>query len=337
MSKHASIQSEFFMSYILVAGAFQVFFRFSQVHNVFMFWFTKKITTEEAVSQRTLDAMRCTIKKFHQDEFIPLFLFIFMISGLYGWIAPLANIYVAIFFKCSYKVFKYMALYVYGNDYESGGLVFYTLTDMLISLLYCLVVLLAGYCSMFGSAATAGAASLLLFVIAGVHRGIMKTFKEPSETLPLTKALEYDSTRNSAKKRAMKMYRRAKAIIDSHEKKGNEDLNEETEGLTQKVDDAVLKLLRNDDSEDSVSAGTPSNSGETEASSREIRDAIAKLERKYRDDGSMSELTGDTENGQSRDFFIYRQPSLNRATWETAPRPYWEASSKDYSQVEFWR
>ena len=321
---HAADQSQFFITYILVAGGLQIFVRLSQTHNVFVFWFTLKVTKEEAASQRKLDSMRTTVPKFHLDEFIPLFLFIFMISFLYGWIAPISNVFVACFFKCAYKAFKYMTLYIYGNDYEGGGFLFYTITGILFFLLYCSIILLAGYFSLFGHGAMAGVSSILIFITIGVQRGINKTFKEPSQTLALTKALEFDSSRSSARDRALKEYLRAKSFLEEYEN-----------GATHRPgtgagDDELAHLLSLQGGGDGAEESQTSNSDD-------VRNAVARIERRYRDDDCMSDLTGDTDDGPAADFFIYRQPSLNRATWETVPRSYWESLQKDYTEVDFWQ
>ena len=102
----------------------------------------KQITTEEALSQRRLDTIRTQAKKFHLDEIIPLFLFTCLVSVLYGWIAPISNCVVAVFYLPSYKVFKHMCLFVYGNPYEGGGFLFFLLTRLLFVLLYGLIIIL---------------------------------------------------------------------------------------------------------------------------------------------------------------------------------------------------
>jgi len=45
-----------------VSGGLQIFFRFSQVHNVLWHWYVHRITTDEALSQRRLEELRSRIK-----------------------------------------------------------------------------------------------------------------------------------------------------------------------------------------------------------------------------------------------------------------------------------
>jgi len=54
--------SDFFISYVVVAGGVQIFFRFSQFHNILLHWFTDTILFREATSQRRLDRLRTSIK-----------------------------------------------------------------------------------------------------------------------------------------------------------------------------------------------------------------------------------------------------------------------------------
>ena len=344
MARDAASQSQFFMSYVLVAGGLQIFLRLSQVHNIFLFWFTKQITKAEAVSLRKLDFLRVSVKKFDIDEFIPLFLFVFMISILYGWIAPLSNLFTAIFFKCSFKVFKYMTLYIYGNEYEGGGFLFYRLTELVFFLLYGLIILLSGYFSLFGSAAMAGVFSLLFFVTIGVHAVMRKNFIRPSETLALTKALEFDNSVTSPRDRALREFFRAKAFLDDHD--DDSQYIRETQRLMPRMDSGDDRSMSSRSRYSRMSRRGSSNGtrstryadDSTEVGSVDVRDTLEKFARRYEDEDAMSDITGATDDdGPSRDFFIYRQPSLNRATWETLPRGYWETAADEVYKVEIWR
>ena len=121
MADHVAVQSQFFITYVIVAGVIQIFMRLSQVHNAILYYYLHRTMKDEAMSERRLDQHKKSIKSFHLDEFVPLFLFIFMVGLLYGWIAPIANLFVYIFFIAAFKVFKFMSLYIYSNSYEGGG------------------------------------------------------------------------------------------------------------------------------------------------------------------------------------------------------------------------
>ena len=58
----------FFTTYVMVAGGVQIFFRFSQVHNLLVHWFSQKTTTREATSQRRLENLSTRLKVCDTDN-----------------------------------------------------------------------------------------------------------------------------------------------------------------------------------------------------------------------------------------------------------------------------
>lgn len=242
ISENVAQQSQFFISYVIVTGGIQIFFRLSQVHNVLVFWFQHKGLREKAISQRRLDTMRTKIKIFHLDEFIPLFFFIFIVGeslrvtytiesavrpasisliisppcfvgNLYGPLAPLASQFVALFFLCSYKVFKYMALFVYGSTSESGGSLFYILTTILLFVVYMNILVISGYLSLNGSNQMAAVFLIVMIVVTAVlHQLIQTIFVKPSMTLSLEKARLSDEANDTrtAMERKLERYSEAK-------------------------------------------------------------------------------------------------------------------------------
>lgn len=332
LSENVVEQAEFFISYVVVSGGIQIFFRLSQLHNVLTWWFVHNVVQEEAVSQRRLEKMRTSIKTFHLDEFIPLFLFIWMVSALYGALAPLSLFFVAFFFKCAYKVFKYMTLYVYGNHYEGGGFLFYTLTSILFYVLYLMIIMVAGYLSIRGSGAMASIFSLLLIITSAVHVSVHRTFVIPSKTLSLAKARISDESNDprTTKQRKLEAYLKAKAAF---EEMAQED-GPTTETLTRKLLPASDVSTVDDDNYPSSDVNESSDNSANDADRR--RTAMQKLERKYREEETFSEVTESDASGSRPDFFIYRQPSLNRATWEVSPRSYHRNAEKPRTDFQFW-
>ena len=320
---------QFFISYVIVAGSVQLFFRLSQIHNVAIHWIINKTKLEEAMSQRRLEKLQTTVKSFHLDEFIPLFVFIFMIGAAYGSLAPLSCFFVAVFFKCAYRVFFYMTLFIYGNDYEGGGLLFYTLNNVLFYIIYLLILLISSYLSLHGTGTMAGVFAVLLFVVALVHIDIHGTFVIPSKSLSLTKArLSDQKSKPDPRDRANDM------------KADDDDSNQLLRQLRQRRDTIDEESLRN--SLFPLDSLRTSHSSRKEAGTAKegllsesvlLQKAIERMERRYVED--LSELSDTEASGPARDFFIYRQPSLNRATWEVAPRPYRDSVRMDKAEV--WR
>lgn len=73
--------------------------------------------------------------------------------------------------------------------------------------------------------------------------------------------------------------------------------------------------------------------GRRESNMEKVTDAVQAFNDRYNGDEHIFDDT-DEENpsnktGQSADFFIYRQPSLNKATWEMAPKPYREGLERE--------
>ena len=116
-----------------------------------------------------------------------------MVGQLYGILAPVAGAFVGGFFWTAYRVFKFMTLYIYGNRYESGGEVFYTLTQLFFFCVYSMIILFAGYISLHATAVMAGVSVLLLLITALVQREMLQSFIEPSRTLSLAKARYFDA------------------------------------------------------------------------------------------------------------------------------------------------
>lgn len=321
MSTNIVANSQFFISYVMVAGGIQIFFRLSQLHNVLLYWLTTKTRKEEALSQRRLDEVRSSVKTFHLDEFIPLFLFIFMVGAVYGSLAPLSCLVVAAFFGSAHRVFRFLALFVYGNNYEGGGFIFYTLNNVLFHSLYIVIVMIASYLAQEESPIKSGLFLLLLVVVALVHGEILRTFVTTSRSLSLTKAQHSDQYRNHVTTRDRKVedFLRAKAALEEHE----DDCEAEsgsTEGLPN-VDRQLMSDLDKRGTGQSVDA----TSGTPEAGSEHLRQAISRMEKRYEEADSLSDITYSDASGPNGDFFIFRQPSLNRATWEVTPRPYRDA------------
>ena len=207
----------------------QVFWRISQIHNAAPIWFIYKVINEEAVSQRTLDMLKYFIRKFHLDEFVPLFVFVFMVGGLYGSLAPLSNIFVTAFFACAYKVFKYMALFIYGSPYEGGGQVFYSVTTFMFAVIYLLILIIAGYLSLQNTAMTATFLFLLPITVV-VHIAVHQTFVVPSKILSLNKARlsDEDNEKRSKYERALNAYNKAKTDLEDLDIRNDEDGSGET-------------------------------------------------------------------------------------------------------------
>eukprot|EP00977_Amphora_coffeiformis_P017341 scaffold5566_cov154-Amphora_coffeaeformis.AAC.1 len=327
LANNVADNSKFFASYVLVAGGIQIFFRLSQLPNLVIYWFIRNLITEEAVSQRRLDHLRTKMKTFEADELIPLFLFIFMVGALYGALAPVCGVFVAGFFFLAFKVFKFMSLYVYGKKYEGGGFLFYTLSSILFWILYMIILLFAGYLSVHGSNATTVVFLFLLPITYFVHLDVHSTFVEPSKTLSLTKARAFDESQDdlqSPHQRLLQKYLEAKQKLEDFE-----------HGTTETHGGPLVGESFRGTSHETKEEEFSSDPSLTDSQRRQK--AAERLQRRYVERDTFSDLSDSEVSGPSSDFFIYRQPSLNRATWEVEPRPYRESVVVMRDAAKVWR
>jgi hypothetical protein len=110
------------------------------------------------VMQNLMDKRRCTRRDLRTGAFYPWpmlygwvypqLMLVFIIQATYACIAPLLMPLCALFFVFAYWMYKFQLLYVYVNDYQSGGFMWYDVfTRSLVALLFASVTLL-GYLSL---------------------------------------------------------------------------------------------------------------------------------------------------------------------------------------------
>lgn len=328
LGNDVALESQFFISYVLISGGMSTFFFMSQVHFVAEHWFVRSIITEEATSQRKLDQLNGSVKVLPKPEVVPLFLFIFIIGALYGAIAPIASVFVSFFYKGAYKVYKYLMLYVYGKTYENGGQLFYSLSTIRFLILYMVVLIIVGYLSLHGTTQMAGVFAGMLLVILATQIHVHRTFVVPSRKLSLAKARLIDNARGHVDQDVANRHVHACSQIGASFDGDNYHHHPQSDN------NLVQSLLDNageDLDEDTADVSFGSNDAMGSESLRALADK--RMQDRYREQDSVSDVTDEFRDA---DFFIYRQPSLNRVTWELAPRPYRQRFDRD-EHCEIWR
>lgn len=238
-----------------------------------------------------------------------------------------------------------MTLFTYGKDYEGGGFMFYTLSDILFCVLYITIVSSAGYFSLHGSKVLGGMYSVLLLITVVVHRDVLKTFIKPSKTLSLAKARAVDeaSDTRTPHDRKIQEFIRARQALETFERKGSTDIDDREIELFQGLLATPVPaptLFDGDPMELDAGAESGLQSDEMEFLEVEQRQrAAARMQRLYQEElgESCSEFADSELSGHRAGFFIYRQPSLNQATWEVAPLPYRGKSPPKRDSVPPWR
>jgi hypothetical protein len=75
----------------------------------------------------------------------PSLLMIFMIIMIYCCISPILVCFSVVYFGFAYLMYKYQLLYVYINEYQSGGYMWYSVFNRSMLSLLCGVLTLLGY------------------------------------------------------------------------------------------------------------------------------------------------------------------------------------------------
>jgi hypothetical protein len=158
-------------------------------------------------------------------------------------------------------------------------------------------------------------ASVFILMLAAtimVHKAIQGTFVQPSRTLALTKARVSDEGKE--RERACKPRSRSLSHLKSVKKSFRD--GDTTTRFTS--DASERKSLM-----DSADGLSDEEMDEETNEETKRRLAVEKIEKRYeRPSSSLSHAEQGKRSSSSGDYFIYRQPSMNRATWEVSPRPY---------------
>jgi len=208
-----------------------------------------------------------------------------------------------------------MTLFVYGNRYEGGGFLFYTLSNILFSCLYLIILVVAGSLSTHGTNAAAVTFLVpLLAVTISVHRRIQNTFVEPSMTLSLARARAFDEQNEQRTTFPKKN-------IGPHMESMNMKI------LTQVAAAAEENATNWERSDSNLSfSDDDSRSQDTALSEYELRRiASERMQSRYpeeRVNGASGMIDSEWSSDAPPDYFVYRQPSLDRETWESSPQPY---------------
>jgi hypothetical protein len=128
----------------------------------------------------------------------PNALMVLMILSIYMCIAPFVTPFACIFFGFAYIMYKHQLLYVYINEYQSGGFMFYSLFDRsMISLLGGVCIMLAYYLIRQTDADDFSGAYFYTLLPLAVAIPLFwsrahERFRTPSSGLSLEKAIEFD-------------------------------------------------------------------------------------------------------------------------------------------------
>jgi len=132
----------------------------------------------------------------------PNLLMVLMILTTYMCIAPLLVPFGALFFAFAYLMYKYQLLYVYVNEYQSGGNMWYQVFNRSMIIFICASLVLLGYLGL-KKAFYSGPFYLMFplpFLLAYFWDFCNRKFKTPSAAMSLECAVEIDELNSELKK-----------------------------------------------------------------------------------------------------------------------------------------
>mmetsp|Transcript_969 Transcript_969/g.1398 ORF Transcript_969/g.1398 Transcript_969/m.1398 type:complete len:478 (+) Transcript_969:82-1515(+) len=313
-------QSQFFLNNMIVAAGTETLFELAQIPQMVLHFVIHKIITVDAKSMRALERLE-EPPSFEWGEVVPPFIFAFLVATVYCTMVPLVIGVCAVFFFIALKVYVHQALFVYAQPYEGGGKLMYLLNRSVFVILY----LAIGIFSTVLGLREAASQAPTFFILATsmtliVDLNIQKKFVKPSATLALANARMVDEE-NKKKAERMERYQQyieAKRQVNSKNKKKQviptfeeEDTTETNVVHTPQQKRIVFRVAKE------IDPKTLEKREEEKRSKLSAGAAQLGFSWSSRDDGRNP-----FQRSRNSDFYLFRQPSLNKSLWETKPRPY---------------
>lgn len=321
--------SQFFLNNMLVAAGTEVLFELSQIPRMVYHFILHSIITVEASSKRTLEKLKAPVS-LEWGERIPPFIFALLVASIFSTIVPFVTGSCAFFFYIASKVYTHQALFVYAQPYEGGGKLMYQLNRSIFTIIYISVAsfsLLLRIKRVQYKLETAFFIVMTIVVVL-VDRSITKTFVKPSISLAMTNARVIDEeqkrrqekTRLYAEYKAEKLQKRREAAKNAAKARLIGKYRESHAGnarasyMPTSLLPPLSESIRTNKYAQQLQLNIETGNLDHELASRVV------------EPGRGDRLTASStdSNGTEDDFYLYKQPALNKAFWETAPRPYFD-------------
>lgn len=332
-----ALSSQFFLNNMIVATGTELLFELSQIPKMLYHFVLHKFITVEATSKRVLDELKVP-ESMDWGGTIPPFIFGLLIAIVYCTIVPIVTGVCAVYFYLATKVYTHQSLFVYAQPYEGGGMIMYQLNRSVFVIIYISVLI---FSILFGlkkgqmSGLAFGIVMITITVLVDMKIG--KDFVKPSISLALTNARiideenarrqelscryqEYKASKRARKRREAKdNLAKSVSTLDGnfkHDIDGNMNLHGEIEDEVQTYVPSSLRATKSINNSSAPSSSSPSvrfRKPESRKSSHVRKPAPFTLDLRNKS----------AESCDDEDFYLYRQPQLNKALWETNPRPYW--------------
>mmetsp|Transcript_14184 Transcript_14184/g.21223 ORF Transcript_14184/g.21223 Transcript_14184/m.21223 type:complete len:407 (-) Transcript_14184:91-1311(-) len=137
--------SAFFASMIILYTFVGLMVEFIRAWPMVCFYSVTMFTDKRKCTRRQLRTGAFAAARMLYGWIYPCLLMVFMIIMIYSCIAPMICLLAVVYFAFAYLMYKYQLLYVYVNEYQSGGHMWYSVFDMSMMALLCGNVTLLGY------------------------------------------------------------------------------------------------------------------------------------------------------------------------------------------------
>eukprot|EP01135_Chromosphaera_perkinsii_P009338 Nk52_evm14s1737 gene=Nk52_evmTU14s1737 len=126
MASGIPAQSVFFINYILLESGTGLTIQLLRLGRFFIYYFTRIFLTTRAQIDRARE-----LENAEWHIYIPRMMLIFLIGVSYSTMAPLTCFACCLYFGGGHFIFKHQLMYVYGKQYQSGGMMWPKITTQL--------------------------------------------------------------------------------------------------------------------------------------------------------------------------------------------------------------
>ena len=137
--------SVYFASIIILMSFTSVMLELLRVWPMICYYSATLIADKRRVTRRSLRTGAFAAARMLYGWNYPSLLMVFMIISVYSCIAPITMCFAVVYYSFVYLMYKYQLLYVYVNEYQSGGYMWYAVFNMSMTALICGILTLMGY------------------------------------------------------------------------------------------------------------------------------------------------------------------------------------------------
>jgi hypothetical protein len=139
--------SVYFATIIILMTFTSVMIEFMRVWPMICYYSATFIADKRRITRRSLRSGAFAAARMLYGWIYPSLLMVFMIISVFSTIAPLTMCFAVLYYSFVYLMYKYQLLYVYVNEYQSGGHMWYAVFNMSMMVVICGLLTLMGFIS----------------------------------------------------------------------------------------------------------------------------------------------------------------------------------------------